>query len=246
MDEYNSHPSNLAKQNINKKVFTNLGDALYNAKFLTKESLFQISDLLHLDISNEDFHRQHYIDEMIEHMENKFGSIVSFLRVNFPSSDIRKLTVLFILVLGVLCELAVYTQTGQHSWNYVAIWYMFISIAISISSISYILALIRNYFVSSSQKNLLKIINLIERSTPEELKKLNHCLYVPLWRKLSLSHPCKFSLKSWLSSGLRDGWTIDKDNIGSLKDSPFQEGLLEILRVSKLKQQRLSILKQQR
>lgn len=46
------------KQDINKRVFGNIGDALYNASFMSKEALFQISDLLNLDISQENYHRQ--------------------------------------------------------------------------------------------------------------------------------------------------------------------------------------------
>jgi len=228
----------LSKQDINKKVFANLGDALYNATFITNESLIQISNLLRLDISAEDFRRQQFTDEMVDQMQYRFGGIISFLRTNFPSASVRRLSVFFILVLGVMCELAIYTKTGKHSWEYVTIWYLFLSLAIYVSSIAYVFTMIRNYFVSSSQQNLLKMINLIERSSPEELKELNHCLYVPLWRKVQWSHPCKFSLKTWIKSGFRGGWTVDQNNIDAFKGSPFQEGLLEVLRLTKLKQHR--------
>lgn len=232
------HKKSLSRQDINKKVFANLGDALYNATFLTKESLIQISDLLHLDISTEDFHRQHFTDEMVDQMQYRFGGIMSFLRTNFPSASVRRLSVFLILVLGIMCELSVYTEKGNHAWEYKTIWYLFLSLALYVSSTAYLLTIIKNYFVSSSQQNLLKMINLIERSSPEELKELNHCLYVPLWRKMQRSHPCKFNLKTWVTSGFRGGWTVDQNNIDALKDSPFQEGLLEVLRLTKLKQHR--------
>ena len=225
----------LAKQDINKRVFTNFGDALYNATFMPKEALFQISDLLNLDISHENYHRQQYIDEMIEQIQGKYGGIVSFLRRNFPTKNSFVLASMFVLTLGIVAELSLYKATGSSVTKLVSSWMLFISLASSIVSTSYVFSLIRNYFVSSSQYNLLKIINLIERSSAEELKEINHCVYVPLWRKLSHSHPCKFDFKSWVKSGFRGGWNIDKNNIKKLKDSPFQEGLLEVLRLEKLK-----------
>jgi hypothetical protein len=228
----------LAKQTINKRVFTNLGEALYNASFINKEALIQMADLLNLDISSEGFSRQQYIEEMIDHIQQQYGGILSFLRRNFPSKSNLGYTVALVLTLGIIAELSIYTgvtNSSKHLWDYFSAWYLFISLAVAISSTSYVFSMIRNYFVSTSQTNLLKIINLIERSTPEELKDINHCVYVPLWRKLKLSHPCKFSWKSWMSAGFRGGWTIHQDNMHKLKNSPFQEGLLEILKTNKLK-----------
>ena len=227
----------LVKQDINKRVFANIGDALYNATFMPKEALFQISDLLNLDISQQNYHRQQYIDEMVEQIQGKYGGIVSFLRRNFPAKNEFVLAAMVVLTLGIVAELSIYTTTGLSTTKLVSSWLLFISLASSIVSTSYVFSIIRNYFTSSSQSNLLKIINLVERSSAKELQEINHCIYVPLWRKLGIihRHPCKFSLKSWIKSGFRGGWTIDESNIDMLKNSPYQEGLLEVLRLAKLK-----------
>lgn len=174
---------------------------------------------------------------MVEQIQVKYGGIVSFLRRNFPTKNELALAATVVLILGIVAELSIYTTTGSSTTELVSSWLLFISLASSIVSTSYVFSLIRNYFTSSSQSNLLKIINLVERSSAEELKEINHCIYVPFWRKVGIihRHPCKFNLKSWIKSGFRGGWTIDEKNIHLLTNSPYQEGLLEILRLTKLK-----------
>jgi hypothetical protein len=99
------------------------------------------------------------------------------------------------------------------------------------NSIATTAKIVRNYLVSTSQSNILKIINLIKRSSKQELTDLNHCLYMPLWRKVQ---HCKFNIKQWASQLFRGGWTIrSPEQLEKIKNRPFQEGLLEVLRLEK-------------
>lgn len=230
MDRNNQPPpQDDFKKLLGKQPYDTLSKALIMSDF-EDPVIRRISDLLNLDIDSN-LSKQEYINEMTDQLEHKFGGIMSFIRRSIPGETYVFYSAMFVLSLGVVAEMSLRTR-GASFKDYASLWYVILLVMITITnSIATTAKIVRNYLVTTSQSNILKIINLIKRSSKKELEELNHCLYMPLWRKVQ---HCKFNMKQWASQLFRGGWTIRSPRqLEIIKNRPFQEGLLEVLRLEK-------------
>ena len=217
------------KKYLGKQPYDTLSRALIMSD-LDLPVLHRISDLLNLDI-DINLSKQEYINEMTNHLEHKFGGVMSFIRRSIPDKTYVFYSAMFVLSLGVVAEMSLRTS-GASFKDYASLWYVIVLVMITITnSIATTSKIVRNYLVTTSQSSILQIINMIKRSSKKDLEELNHCLYMPLWRKVQ---HCKFNVKQWASQLFRGGWTIRSPNqLEKIMNRPFQEGLLEVLRLQK-------------
>lgn len=216
-----------------------------------REALKKIAELLLLDVEFKQSNATEVAHAMNDQLENKFQRVISWLRRRYPSLGELTLSILLVLILGVMAEVHLYKTRRLTLWSGVSAWYAFLTLLLAIASMDVVVTVLRDYFLFSSKRNVLRIIQLVDNAgmskDPEQaLGTLNPCIYASWSSLLRTDNPCKFDVKKWVTSLFRKGWYLDEENheqqLNQLAQLPYEDGLAAIL----IKERRHKAIKQKR